>query len=162
MSLPRFLQACFGLYLLIILVEVAVRRRFTHFLIELGLGAAVGLLATLIILTSPTRAAFGELSSLHVLGIMCMATICGIVARYVFYLEGGTFSWLDMLKPLSITPMVVMPLIGSLQWGGTLNTMQTVSFAFLAFQNGFFWQKVLEGAKPTVQNAVPAVLQEGK
>jgi hypothetical protein len=56
------------------------------------------LLATLIVLTSPTSTAFGELSSLHVLGIMCLATICGIVARYTFYLEGGTFSWLDMLR----------------------------------------------------------------
>jgi hypothetical protein len=113
-------------------------------------------------LTSNTPIAFGEISSLHVLGIMLISTVCGIVARYTFYLENGKFAWLDVLKPLSITPMVLMPLIGSLQWDGTLNTMQTVSFAFLAFQNGFFWQKVLEGAKPAVQTAAPALLRQGE
>jgi hypothetical protein len=29
--------------------------------------------------------------------------------------------------------------------------MQSISFAFLAFQHGFFWQAVLEKTRPTTQ-----------
>jgi hypothetical protein len=60
----------------------------------------------------------------------------------------GTFSWPDLLKPLCISPIVLLPLIGSVQGMKGLESMQVISFALLAFQNGFFWQVVLERASP--------------
>jgi hypothetical protein len=161
MSLTTVLQLCAGVYLVVIVAEYVLRRRLTHFLWELGLGLAVGGLAVALILTSRTPVAFGELSSLHVLGVMFAGTVCGVVAHAVFYLESGRFAWLDVLKPLAITPIVLMPLLGSLPWHATLTTMQLVSFTLLAFQNGFFWQKVLEGAKPTVPQATPSAVRPG-
>jgi hypothetical protein len=46
-----------------------------------------------------------------------------------------------------------LPLIGSVQTKAELNGMQVVCFAILAFQNGFFWHAVLQGAKPAIKNA---------
>ena len=80
---------------------------------------------------------------------MFLAIVCGIAARYIFDLRKSQFSVLEFLKPIVISPMVLLPLIGSVLATGELNGMQVVSFALLAFQNGFFWKVVLEGAKPT-------------
>jgi hypothetical protein len=79
---------------------------------------------------------------------MFLATLLGIAARYAFYLPRGRFSWLDFLKPISISPIVLLPLLGSVTGSGSLKDIQVLSFAFLAFQNGFFWQAVLEAARP--------------
>ena len=162
MSLTAFLQLCAGLYIIVIFIELVMRRHLKHFILEFAIVIAVGSLAILVALTSNARIPFGEISSIYVLGLMLVSTVFGIAARYIFYVEAGKFSWLDFLKPLVITPLVLLPLIGSLQWDGKLNTMQTVSFAVLAFQNGFFWQNVLEGAKPAMQNASPVMPRQGK
>jgi hypothetical protein len=55
--------------------------------------------------------------------IMFAATMCGIVARYLFYLQSGQFTWLDCLKPLAITPIILLPLLSSIQSAGTLNNL---------------------------------------
>jgi hypothetical protein len=68
---------------------------------------------------------------------------------------GGTISvwwaifatWLDFLRPIVVSPMVLLPLIGSLS-SGPLEAIQLFSMALLAFQNGYFWQQVLKDAKP--------------
>jgi hypothetical protein len=73
--------------------------------------------------------------------------LSGIVARHIFYLSKA-FSWLDLLKPLCISPIVLLPLMGSVQGMKELEAIQVVSFALLAFQNGFFWEVILERAKP--------------
>jgi len=80
------------------------------------------------------------------IGVLFLSTAIGIAANYVFYLR-GTFSWLSALKPLCVTPIVVLPMLGSLQGLTFLQPVQLVSFAFLSFQNGFFWRTVLERAK---------------
>jgi hypothetical protein len=42
---------------------------------------------------------------------------------------------------------VLLPLISSVQAAGDLKPMQIVSFTLLAFQNGFFWQAVLDSTR---------------
>jgi hypothetical protein len=84
------------------------------------------------------RVAFGEGTSPGwVIGIMCVCVALGIALRYIFYLR-SSFSLLEFLKPLSISPIVLLPLIGSVQTAKELATVQVISFALLAFQNGFF------------------------
>jgi hypothetical protein len=77
---------------------------------------------------------------------MFAAILLGVAARYIFFLQ-GSFSWLDFAKPLCISPILLLPLIGSIQAVKSLEVMQVVSFALLAFQNGFFWQAVLQRAR---------------
>ena len=101
---------------------------------------------------STGRIAFGEdISPVWSVVLMFIAIMIGILARYIFYLQPGQFSWLECVKPLAITPLLLLPLIGSIQAIGNLNGWQLFTFACLAFQNGFFWQVVLAKAQPTTQ-----------
>ena len=81
------------------------------------------------------------------IALMFGGVLLGIAATYVFNLSGA-FSWRDFAKPLVASPIILLPMIGSVQ-GAELESVQLISFAILAFQNGFFWQQVLKDAKPT-------------
>ena len=154
MPLRTVLVSCISLYAVVILVELFVRRQWLRFVLEAVLLLVVIGIALLVNNAVTGRVAFGEgASAVATVIIMLLAVICGIAARYIFYLQKGQFSLLDFFKPFAISPIVLLPLIGSVQTTGELNAMQVVSFAVLAFQNGFFWQAVLEGAKPATQSA---------
>ena len=94
-----------------------------------------------------TKQAFGGVSPLSAIGLMFVCIILGMAARCIFYLK-RKFSWLAFVKPLCVSPIVLLPLVGSVQGLQELETIQMLSFGFLAFQNGFFWQVVLDSAKP--------------
>src|SRR5260370_11859372 len=148
MSIPEILKICAVLYFGVTLVDLLRSRRLKHFLLELL--PLIGLLVIDVVMAS-TKAGYvtfgaGSSPTLVVL-IMFACILLGIGARYIFYLE-GKFSWLDFVKPLCISPILLLPLIGSVQTGKDLEAIQVVSFALLAFQNGFFWQAVLAQARP--------------
>ncbi len=154
MSVGTVLELCVVLYTAAIVVELILRKKLRRFAFELVLLLLVIILALLINNAATGKVSFGQKTSpFATVGVMFAATIFGIAARYIFYLQKGQFSWLDFLKPLVITPIVLLPLIGSVQTSDELSSMQVLSFAVLAFQNGFFWQAVLEGAKPATQSS---------
>src|ERR1035441_6482601 len=129
MSLGVILEGCFATYLAVIVLELVLARRVKHFLIELGAVIAVVILALLINNTFTGRVAFGEgTSPVGTIAWMFLATLLGIAARYLFYVQNGQFSWLGLLKPISISPIVLLPLVGSVQGSGDLKDMQGVSF----------------------------------
>jgi hypothetical protein len=152
LPLGTILEVCAAVYASAIVIELLIRRQWLRFILE-----AVALLIVIVIALFVNnavtgRVAFGQgTSPVGTVGIMFVATVSGIAARYIFYLQAGHFSWLDFLKPLSISPIALLPLIGSVQTSGELSGMQVVSFGVLAFQNGFFWQAVLAGARPAMQ-----------
>ncbi len=140
-----------GLYVLTIIVDLVANRSFKRFLIE-----AIILVCFFIILNvatgfpaSSSRQAFGGVSPLIAISIMFVCTILGIIGHYFFYFE-GKFSLRTFLKPLFISPIVLLPLIGSVQGTSNLESIQMISFAILSFQNGFFWKVVIERAKTQV------------
>jgi hypothetical protein len=94
-----------------------------------------------------TKQAFGGPGPLLAITLMFGGVVLGIVATYIFNLSGPV-SWLDFARPLVASPIILLPLIGSVQ-GAELAPVQLVSFTILAFQNGFFWQQVLKDAKST-------------
>jgi hypothetical protein len=138
--------------LALILLELYLRRRVSRFLFEAVAVLFVISIGLLINNAETGRVSFGGASPTWTVAIMFVSTIGGVSARYVFYLQKGQFSWLDFFKPVAVSPIVLLPLIGSVQTTGVLNEMQVISFAVLAFQNGFFWQAVLDGAKPSGQS----------
>lgn len=148
MSIPEILKICAVLYLAVILIDLLLSRCLKRFLFELL--PLIGLLVIDVIMAS-TKAGyvtFGAGSSpTFVVLFMFACILLGIGARYIFYLE-GRFAWLDFVKPLCISPILLLPLISSLQTGKNLEAIQVVSFGLLAFQNGFFWQAVLAQARP--------------
>jgi len=148
MSIAEVLKVCAGLYLAVILLDWLRSRRHKRFLLELL--PLIVLLMVDVFLASAGRGylAFGAGSSPTVVVFVMLGSILlGIAARYIFYLQ-SKFSWLDFAKPLCISPILLLPLIASVQAVKDLQAIQVVSFALLAFQNGFFWQAVLERARP--------------
>jgi len=147
------LESCAVLYLIATLIDLILKRRFLRFCLELGVLTIVVVIALLLSNSVNGAVSFGEgQSPLVAISIMFVAIVLGIVARYVFYVEPGKFSWLDLAKPMTISPIVLIPFIGSMQSVGNFNTMQLVSFGLLAFQNGFFWQLVLSAVRPVTQS----------
>jgi hypothetical protein len=127
----------------IIAGELLITRRVTRFLLE-----AAAIASVVIVLGSTTgfpapRRAFGGATPLLAIALMFVCTLLGIAAHYFFYLRTA-FSWRSLLKPMCITPIVLLPLLGSVQASSGIAPIQVVSLAFLAFQNGFFWKVVIE------------------
>ncbi|MGA2218892.1 MAG: hypothetical protein ABSG51_12440 [Terracidiphilus sp.] len=148
MTIPELLKICAALYLVTILIDWLRTREFKRFLFELL--PLLGLIVLDILLASASAGyvTFGpDSSSIWVAVLMFPAILLGIAARYFFYLR-GEFSWIDFVKPLCISPLLLIPLIGSLQGIESFHPIQVLSLALLGFQNGFFWQVVLHRARP--------------
>lgn len=137
-----------GLYLVLLIVEGIITRSGKRVLIEgLLLAGFLFLLNRITGFPAPSsQQAFGGVSPLTAIGLMFLCTMLGIMAHYIFYLK-GKFSWRAFLKPLVISPIVFLPLVGSVQSLTGLEPLQMISFAILAFQNGFFWKEVFGRVK---------------
>src|SRR5688500_13765809 len=46
--------------------------------------------------------------------IMFIGVVLGTIANYI-WIKPSSFSWLDFLRPVVISPLILLPLIGSLQ-----------------------------------------------
>lgn len=134
------------LYALTVIAELFVHRGLKKFIVQLILLLALTITLNLTTGFPAARQAFGGASQLISIGIMFVFTVLGITAHSLFYLK-GKFFWPTFLKPLLISPIVLLPLIGTVQASPTIEHAQLISFAFLAFQNGFFWKEVLEHAR---------------
>ena len=127
-------------------------RRLVPFAMSL---LVIGAVAVAVLLWVPEpvsdRAVFGAAEEggfpvMIAVGAMFISIGLGIAARYVFDAERGAFDWFAFLRPVVISPILLLPLIGTLD-NGELQPLQIVSLAILSFQNGFFWQKVLENIR---------------
>lgn len=137
------------IYLLILVGEWVFSRSFKKILPELFplVGFVLLLHLTIGFPSAPSRQSFGEsISPLTALGLMFVSTMLGIMAHYIFS-HKGKFSWKNFLKPLVVSPIVFLPLIGTVQGVSGLESLQMITFAILAFQNGFFWKEVLSNVK---------------
>jgi predicted permease len=137
--------ALFGLF---VIIEFITSRDVKKFVIQF---VAILLLVVLLRLITGfpipvARTAFGGFSPVIAIIIMFIGTLIGIAAHYFFYLR-GKFYWRKFLKPFVISPIILLPLIGSVQQTSEIEIIQLISFGVLSFQNGFFWKEVLEHAK---------------
>ena len=138
--------------LLAVIIDFILKRRW--FRLSLELAALVVVVVIALLLNNSANGVVslgGGQSPLVSIVIMFGAIVLGIAARYFFYLVPGQFSWLGLLKPTMISPIVLIPLMGSMQTMSNLNSMQLVSFGLLAFQNGFFWQALLDSVRPVTK-----------
>jgi hypothetical protein len=142
------LEVCIAGFVLTSIAELFLTRRIGTVVLQIALVGGLVLLALLVNNAATGRIAFGESTPpLRAVSGMLVCVILGVLARYLFYMQKGQFSWLDLLKPVCISPIVLLPLMGSLQGSAGINDTQLVSLLLLAFQNGFFWQSVLQTAK---------------
>jgi len=133
-----------ALYLILVLWDWISSRNGKEFLMALAIWMVVVLLAITLATRSSGYLTFGEsASSIQIVVVLCLASLCGTAARYFFYLEGG-FNLKDFLKPFCIAPLLFAPLIGSIFAMKRLEPMQEFYFALLAFENGFICDTILE------------------
>ncbi len=152
MSVPitRILLLVIGCYGLIILADLILTRAVKRCVIEgLILAAVVGLLRLTTGFPTPKQG-FGGVSVLLAVGVMLVCTVLGMAGRYLFY-QDEKFAWGSFLRPLVIAPIILLPLIGTMQGMTELEAMQLISFGMLAFQNGFFWREVFKKVRKEMQ-----------
>jgi hypothetical protein len=140
------LAGCFGVYGVALLLE-ALKRRLTPF----ALLEVVGLVAAFLVLRWTTgfpspREAFSAGTPIFAIVVLLLCTALGTAASYYFYLE-GEFALRAFLKPMVVSPLVVLPLLGFVATGSGIEPHQLIYLGFVAFQNGFFWKTVYEREK---------------
>ena len=152
MSAFGILQACGAAYLVLILVDAIRTREFRRLIWQVLVGLVVIAFALVYFRQTTGRVAFGNDSSrIIAIAVIFVTTLIGIAAHYFFYLaKPGRFDWFALLKPLLITPIIILPLVGSMQQSASIEAMQIVMLGLLAFQNGFFWRAVFEKARTHV------------
>jgi hypothetical protein len=113
----------------------------------LPLGALV---VVSVLIASETKGylAFGAGTSPTIVILIMFAGVLLGLRRPMHLLPASEVFVVDFAEPLWVSPILLLPLIGSVQGAEDLQAMQMVSFALLAFQNGFFWQVVLERGQP--------------
>lgn len=72
---------------------------------------------------------FGPREDAITLGLTFACVVLGMIAHYVYDLRGG-FRWLDFLRPLVVSPIVFLPLLGTVR-DPSLNVVQIASFMVL-------------------------------
>jgi hypothetical protein len=147
---------CSAAFLILTLLDAIRQRRWRLLAIQLLVWLVVSGFALVVFreMNGGQVSFGGESSQLWSLVAIIVGAALGIAAQYLFNLESqAKFHWFDMLKPLCISPIVVLPLIASLEGRGTVQPLQIAILWLLAFQNGFFWQAVLDKVRLRVGSA---------
>jgi hypothetical protein len=148
---PGFVSSAITICVVVLCIDAAVQgvlnRRFGRAVLLIAAYLCVAGVLRLLTGYPNTRVAFGNAPTVPLVAMMFVCIVVGMAARYWFYLR-GRFSWSAFLRPLFVSPLVLLPLLGTLQPDVRMQPVQVISVAILAFQNGFFWRTVFEKAKP--------------
>lgn len=154
-QVTQLLVVCFAALALLAVIDLVRTRRLGSFAGHL----AVLALAFLVLWRSTgfpipadfRRQSFGAGDNpWPMISLVFVCILAGMAARYFFYLQ-SRFTWSSLLRPVCVSPIVLLPLLGTLQDTDQLEALQVVSFCVLAFQNGFFWRVVFERAQASLE-----------
>jgi len=141
-----FLISFLGLFALFIIIELILFRTVKSFIIQILILINVYVLLNITTGFPAIRTAPGDASPITAIVIMFVCTLIGIIAHQIFYRK-GEFSWrsfLNFLKPLVISPILLLPLFDFLLESSASISIKLIYFGILAFQNGFFWKNIIE------------------
>lgn len=139
----RVVFICAAVYMTMTIALSIRNRNPKSLFFSTALVSALFVLARLLSIRTDSINGFGASESpAFAIVLMFFCTAAGIVGRYLFYLREDA-SFLELVRPLAISPIVLLPLYGSIEGIDQLKPIQLVSFCLLAYQNGFFWQAVL-------------------
>jgi ABC-type antimicrobial peptide transport system permease subunit len=135
-------QIVLGAYVLFGLSSVTawvLMRNTKIFLFEIAFGLGFFWLLHLGTGFPTARLAFGGPSYLLTVCLVLLAIVLGIVGHYFFFEK--KVNWTHIFKTLFISPVLLIPLIGSVQGVEEITEFQLVSLMLLGYQNGFFWKE---------------------
>ena len=136
---------CMGLYIVLALVDAFARRTWKPLAINLVL---LGLFFLILVATTdfPNKpTAFGGITPVLAIVVMFVAICLGMAAWYFRTAKKPT--WLNLFKTLVLSPIVLLPMIGTVQGAAAIEPLQLFTLGVLSFQNGFFWETILEQTK---------------
>jgi hypothetical protein len=143
--LTHLLLLSIVLYSLVVIVDI-VRKPNWRLLTE-GLGIIAAFLLLRWSTGFPTvRESFSSLPSVVSVVAMYAFVLLGMAATYFFYLR-KEFAWMSFIRPFLVSPIVLLPLIGTVDNRVDVESTQAICLAILAFQNGFFWRTVFDHAQ---------------
>jgi len=88
------------------------------------------------------KVSFGSVSSELTFLLMFVFIIVGMVSNHLFFNEKLNLG--KCLKPILVSPMILLPLYSLIDGIETLESMKTASLCLIAYQNGFFWKVLFE------------------
>jgi len=131
-----------GCYMILIIVDLARKKSSRHTTIELISLTAFTIYLNHTIGFPIPKQSFGSITPVFAVLIMFGCILLGMMARYIFYYK--KFKLKSFLRPLVISPIILLPLIGTIQGITKFETVQLFSFGILSFQNGFFWKEIFD------------------
>src|ERR1700690_1628448 len=124
MSTPEVLKVCAGIYLVLIIVDLVRSRRLGRAVAEIVLLVGLIVMDILIASASAGYITFGSgISQVWVVVIMIPCVMLGTAAHFIFYRK-GTFDWGDFLRPLVISPLVLLTMFGTVLTGKNAEPIQ--------------------------------------
>lgn len=137
-----------AIFVVLIFIDFLKYRRIKRLLIEAMILSLVVLILHLTTGFPESIKTFGSFNPESTILLMLVSVVLGMTANYFFHLKKG-FNWLTFIKPLFISPIVLLPLIGTVN-ETALQPVQLFSLMFIAFQNGFFWKEVYNKAQKSI------------
>ena len=144
----NFIIFCMALFGLIILIDYLLNKKVRRLLIELVITILVALILHISTGFPSSIQTFGGFNQLSTIFLMLICVLLGMIGNYFFHFK-NRFDWLTFIKPFFISPIVLLPLIGTVN-NTEIKTMQLISLLFISFQNGFFWKEVYNKAQKSL------------
>ncbi len=136
---------CMGIYIMLITIDAIIKKKWMSFVFNLILLSAAFFILTITTDFPKKHTAFGGVSPILAILIMFLSTCFGMAAWYIR--SARKLNWLNFFKTLTISPIVLVPMIGTVQGATTIEPVQMISLGLLAFQNGYFWKTILDNTK---------------
>jgi hypothetical protein len=115
---------------------------------------AFGIIAYLLATSSPISPfsrpaglAFGTDHSIASIVVALVGAIAGVFGSYLFNLGTAELSLRSFLRPLSATPLVIVPTIKLIESAGDHSALAYILLFGLSYQNGFFWERLLKSER---------------
>jgi hypothetical protein len=129
-------------YAVVILVDLFLSSRRLSCLLEAAILTGVVLFLHFQTGFPAPKQAFGGGQYVAV-GVMFAGVLLGTAGRYYFY-KRGRFRWRSFLRPFAVSPIILLPMPGTVSGVTGVDAVQLISFFALSFQNGFFWKEIFD------------------
>jgi hypothetical protein len=77
--------------------------------------------------------------------VALLGAIAGVFGSYFFNLAPAKVHIRSLLRPLTASPLVIIPTIKLVESAGDPNPLAYTLLFALSYQNGFFWERLLKG-----------------
>ena len=142
------LGAALALYAAYLLAELWLLRRPRYTVLQYAVLLLVAIFFHLTTGFPIPAQSFGSETSIAVVASMAICILLGMLSSFFFYRDGRGIR--DCVKPLLVSPIILLPLLGLLRDISDFEPITILSLCLISYQNGFFWKVVFKrlDAKP--------------